>query len=251
MGSQREDKRLLKLAVDAGATMLQANAESYRVTEVVTYILKTQKGADVQVSTTAKTITAKLNNNMTMKTIEGHNTNLRHVIQVNDLSRDFSKGEITIVEAEERLAAIQGQEADKDYLWIETFKLMAYTVLLKGTLVDVVISFFIGILTGKLVKNRDKLGMNILLFSFMVTFLTSFIITVLWQTNLVTITSGAVVSASMIPHYQGTTFTNGLRDFLKTDYLAGSARIMGAAVSTIFLALGMLVGLVAGRMVTA
>ncbi|NMA72577.1 MAG: threonine/serine exporter family protein, partial [Bacteroidales bacterium] len=91
-------------AVLAGKIMLESNAETYRVEETVTRILqKTDLEMIDAIAITTGLIATLDNSNMdaitVVKRISNRTTNLSKITRVNDVSRKFTEGSITIQEA--------------------------------------------------------------------------------------------------------------------------------------------------------
>lgn len=104
---------------------------------------------------------------------------------------------------------------------------------------DMVLAFFAGILVA-LCKNLKKfINMNSFIHGIFSTFVTSLAIAlaILWLDN-PNVSRSIVTIAAFMPLYPGTAVTNGIRDTLKGDYVAGIARITDAVVIATSLAIG-------------
>ncbi len=102
---------LMEMAVRAGEIMLASGAEVYRVEDTIHRILKHSGIArtDVFVVTTGIVATiadASLPPLTLVKRVENRATNLNRIYQVNNVSREFCSGKLSVGEAQERLDRI-------------------------------------------------------------------------------------------------------------------------------------------------
>lgn len=102
---------LMEMAVRAGEIMLASGAEVYRVEDTIHRILKHSGIArtDVFVVTTGIVATiadASLPPLTLVKRVENRATNLNRIYQVNNVSREFCSGKLSVREAQERLDRI-------------------------------------------------------------------------------------------------------------------------------------------------
>ena len=102
---------LMEMAVRAGEIMLASGAEVYRVEDTIHRILKHSgiARADVFVVTTGIVVTiadASLPPLTLVKRVENRATNLNRIYQVNNVSREFCSGKLSVREAQERLDRI-------------------------------------------------------------------------------------------------------------------------------------------------
>ena len=106
-------KLLADTALLAGELMLQSGAETYRVEETITRILKTSKQERTEAIAYATGIMITLDGSdsgvisMVVR-IGDRETNLGQVYEVNNISRFYCDGKISLEEANRRLKAIRG-----------------------------------------------------------------------------------------------------------------------------------------------
>ena len=112
-------KLLLDTAVLAGEIMLCSGAETYRVEDTMYHILKTSKAESIEALALMTGIMATINSPdmeqpMTViKAVNNRTTNLNHVIQVNDISRRYCGGELTLEETYQALRKIGGMQYNR------------------------------------------------------------------------------------------------------------------------------------------
>ena len=112
---------LMEMAVRAGEIMLASGAEVYRVEDTIHRILKHSGIArtDVFVVTTGIVATiadASLPPLTLVKRVENRATNLNRIYQVNNVSREFCSGKLSVREAQERLDRIAYTDSGRNAL---------------------------------------------------------------------------------------------------------------------------------------
>ena len=104
---------LLKTAMLAGEIMLRSGAETYRVEDTMHHILKTAdhiEMAEVLVIMTGISATIKLENEKAVtvtKRVEERDTNLKLVVDVNEISRQYCGDDLTLEQAYEKLSTLK------------------------------------------------------------------------------------------------------------------------------------------------
>ena len=103
---------LIEMAVLAGEIMLVSGAEVYRIEDTVSRILKQSGLEGIEVFALATGIFATLSDPSisaitVVKRVNKRSTNLNRVYRVNNISRRFCAGEMTVEEAQEELKEIR------------------------------------------------------------------------------------------------------------------------------------------------
>ena len=107
-------KQILNIAVLAGEIMLRSGAETYRVEDTMKHILNTA-GTEVAEAFVMMTgIVATLDNQdmemlTAMRRVHDRGTNMHRIVQVNEISRRYCRGEMTVEETYEELKQIKGK----------------------------------------------------------------------------------------------------------------------------------------------
>ena len=108
---------LLKTAMLAGEIMLRSGAETYRVEDTMHHILKTAdhiEMAEVLVIMTGISATIKLENEKAVtvtKRVEERDTNLKLVVDVNEISRQYCGDDLTLEQAYEKLSTLNSSSS--------------------------------------------------------------------------------------------------------------------------------------------
>ncbi|WP_159592006.1 threonine/serine ThrE exporter family protein [Streptococcus halichoeri] len=245
-------KRIVDVAALAGITMLEANAESYRVEDTVDHILELsqQPMTEVFANTTGLFITLDgpdLDNPITViKRITKRNTNLRHIHMVNQISRDLTSDKVKLDEAYKKLQNIDHHNYS---LKITDFSIillvLSFVILFGGGLSEMLLSLVAAFLMLMSYRIRDLLALNDFIFGVMTTMIVATVIPILIHAKGSTSNPSfnIVIISVLMPLFPGTAFTNGFRDSIKGDFGAGVSKIVEALIIAVSLGLGVAIGL--------
>ena len=149
-------KLLLDTAVLAGEIMLCSGAETYRVEDTMYHILKTSKAESIEALALMTGIMATINSPdmeqpMTViKAVNNRTTNLNHVIQVNDISRRYCGGELTLEETYQALRKIGGMQYNRTLCNAALVGVAAgFAMMFGGSFLDVAATAVVGVLFGR------------------------------------------------------------------------------------------------------
>lgn len=258
MAGESNNHKIIRVAAYAGKVLMESNAECYRVEETMRYILKTSGLSITESNATVKSIYLMLDDDdpdfkaiTVIRTIKDKSIDLNKIYKTNNISRALVCGDITLDEGDTKLRQVEDSDYPKYiYNLMNILKVPAYTLTLGGGIYEVLIAVVVGYLVSKLDSVKARIGMNSFLHRLVITFLTSFILTV-GLSSFDDIRQSIIITASLIPLYPGVSFTNGIRDTLKGDYTSGLARIVDAFVVAFSLSFGVIMGLyLAGWMVS-
>ena len=237
-------KNVMDVVSLAGEILLHNGAEIFRVQETMIKIAQAYQVTSFDVYVLSNGIFVSVSENG-----EHYSTGIKHiplspvhlgrVAAVNDLSRKIVAGKYTLQEAYDALKTIEQIPYKRKW-----FQLLCagvgcgcFCYLLGGTIVDSLVSFVagtlmylfvIGISRGKL----SKIVINMLGSGF-VTFL-----------GLVFFNMGMgdqldkIIIGSIIPLLPGVPLTTSVRDFLNSDYLSGTIRLIDALLIAFCIAIG-------------
>lgn len=241
---------LVNTAVLAGEIMLSGGAETYRVEDTMSRILKVSglDTAEIFVTTTGifLTLSDKSIDTITyIKRVNSRSTNLEKIYEVNEVSRKFCDHLITLEEANERLHKIEQLKTYRRRdLYLCTIVTAAFfTLLYGGNVVDTVIGAFNGVLLALCSYGFSKVKVNL----FITNMLSAFVVTIFsvlinvalpLEINLTLLLSGSIT-----PLVPGVAITNAIRDTFQGDYMSGGARAIEAFVAAAAISVGVGVGL--------
>jgi uncharacterized membrane protein YjjP (DUF1212 family) len=247
-------RRLIELAMSAGAIMMSAGAETYRVEDTILRILSTAEvaNADAFVLRTGITITLsdpKYKTISMTRRVRSGPPHLSKICDVNTISRNLCTGNITLDEAEERMkeAAKTTLYSDKNLLFAHILATSGFAYVFGGGFLEAFIACFVGILLGfnniylsrhiKKAFLSDLMGATIVVIS-------SVGISFVLQKFGIHADCQYIIAGSLMPLVPGTAFTGAVRDILAGDYVSGTARAMEALLVATSVALGVAFGFV-------
>ena len=143
---KQEYKKIAEVAVLAGRIMLESQAESYRIEDTVERILKTSQCQTTEVfaNTTGLFVTLddpSIEPITIVRRIKHRGTHLRKIHHVNNISRQLTKGEISLEEARVRLEKVDVSEYTLFHFDLAVFFLVvSFAVLLGGSIWDIAVS---------------------------------------------------------------------------------------------------------------
>lgn len=240
---------LFRTAMLAGEIMAQSGAETYRVEDTMTRILKSSGLQSVEVYATTTGIVATLSDPAiepitSVKRISNRSTNLSRINDVNQISRNICSGNIEIEEAISQLEEIGKRRIySTGTIAAATLISMAgFVGLFGGSLMDCVIACINGVfivLIGKLSERRVGSAFIVdMVKCFVLAYLTMICTKYFTGTN-----QNLIIIGSIMPLVPGVPITNAIRDTLQGDYNSGSARAMEAFVISLGIAVGVGLGI--------
>lgn len=230
--------------------MLSSGAETYRVEDTMYHILKTSNSDFIEALALMTGIVVTVNDKSLqqpitmMKTVNERTTNLSNIIKVNDISRKYCGGELTLEEAYDLLQTVSEKQYNRIVYNLGTTGIaVGFAMMLSGRIQEVVVAALVGALlagiitVGKIVKLNGILihvlagiGISMLTLAFK-TFLLPFI------------NVDIVIISAIMPIVPGVAITNAIRDTLQADYLSGCARILEAFLTAASIAAGIGLGM--------
>lgn len=243
-------KLLVETAVLAGEIMLSGGAETYRVEDTINRMLRVSKlkTSEAFATTTCIMVTLSDPNIDTIshvKRIGCRSTNLNKVYLVNNVSRNWCSGKITLQEAHNELIEIKESKHYNPWLYYLSNIGTAgfFAVLLGGNGYDFVFAAINGLIVSICLYFSDRIRIN--------TFITNVITaTLIAICSMLFIRSfpdkthmDLLISGSIMPLVPGVAITNAIRDTLHGDYMSGGSRAIEAFVLATSIAVGIGVGL--------
>ena len=239
-----ETNRILRIAAYAGRIILENGGETYRVEETVCKICSAFgiKEADSFVTPTGMMISVTDATGHTaslIKRINSRTVNLEKISRVNDLSRQISKGAMTLDFVENELKIINHTKnyGERLQVFSSAFAAGFFTLLFGGTLKDFITAFIIGIVIKLLSIKLNNLKINhFFINSIGGAFAALAALTSTYyqlSDNLDKIIIGSIML--LVP---GLAITNAIRDTLEGDLVSGVSR----AIEALFIAGAIAVG---------
>lgn len=242
-----EYNRIVDIAINTGKFMLLHGAETYRVEETVSRMAISKGLSDVNVFVipTGIIFSAHFNQQTQthLKRVIPQGIDLEYIDAANAFSRQFTSENMSLDEAEQRMDAFKSMPKFKPWMNY-VFGGMAggfFVPLFGGNFMDFTLSYILSIFTLFFWNVLSKRKMNFFIKNILASFVCSFLglVTVLlvqvigFDTSFHMVLVGPLMT--LVP---GVSLTNGIRDLISGELLAGSAKIMEALFIAIALAFG-------------
>ena len=243
-------KLLANTAMLAGEIMLCSGAETYRVEDTMYHILKTSNIESTQVIAMMTGLVVTLNDPgfeqpvTMMRRVSERSTNVSNIVNVNDISRRYCEGKISLEEAYEELRRAKGKQYNRLLYNFATIGIaVGFAMMFGGSLHDIIAAAVVGaVLAGVMTIGKIAKLSSVLvhvLSGLGIAMLTVVIQRVLFADLSVNI----VIASSIMPIVPGVAITNAIRDTIQGDYLSGCARILEAFLVAMAIAVGAGLGL--------
>lgn len=250
LGGKMDAQLLMKTATLAGELMLRSGAETYRVEDTMSYMLKTAsdlESSDVVVIMTGITATLKVKDEDAITVIKRVNkisTNLNVVACVNEISRELCSKQLSLEEAYKELLKIEEKVySNREYNVGVVSICVGFALFFGGGLLEVLASIIVGIVSNVFEKISKKLELHDFLLHIFVSVGISAASMLLKGIVMPNMDMDVVMISCIMPLVPGMAITNAVRDILRGDYLAGSARVLEAFLRAAGIAIGMGLGM--------
>lgn len=241
---------LLKTAMLAGEIMLRSGAETYRVEDTMHHILKTAdhiEMAEVLVIMTGISATIKLENEKAVtvtKRVEERDTNLKLVVDVNEISRQYCGDDLTLEQAYEKLSTLKQFEFSRKTTNLAMMGVgVGFTIFFGGSIADTGADIVVGLFLVAFVSAGHDLKFHPFIQDIFAGFGVAFACCLLKECLGDQMNMDTVMIGSFMPLVPGMAITNAVRDTLRGDYLSGGARVMEAFLKALGIAIGIGIGL--------
>lgn len=238
---------IIDIALLAGKTMLENGAETYRVEETVQRICESQALEQVNCFCVPTGIFLSVNfeghDHTYVRRVKSTRIDLEIIAFVNDFSRKFTAGQISPLDALQKLDAI-AQAPQFSLMTKLIFSGIAgsfFTLLFKGNFLEFVITFIVCAFTTLALEihafKQRSYFMKHVLGGIVLAALTLAISEILNFSPLF-IRKDIVIIGALMPLVPGVAFTNALRDTISGDYLSGISKLSEAIAIAVAIALG-------------
>ena len=235
---------LSEIASNAGAIMLENGAEIYRVEDTIERIIRSKENIkDVDVYSTFNVIILSFSYEGKVQTnvrrVKRRSNNLYYVDKVNSFSRRFVSGELSLEEALKELDAIKNDKGKPYWYKIVGAGLAAgaYSLLLKGGIKEMLISFCVGLIAFYISGLVEKKGNGFFVVNFLYGVIVSSL-TLLFRSFYPGINFDSIVIASIMAFLPGMIVTNAMRDLMGGDSTSGLTGAVVAILISTAIAMG-------------
>ncbi len=242
---KNEQHKELVLAMKVGAMLTKCGAEIRRVETTMELIIQSVEGNTAHCNCTPGSVIATVSyaegSSKTMiYRIGSKNTDFKKIIRLNELSRKYTKKELTFDEALEQLDNIENMRIPPLYLrsMLNALSCSAFTFIISPTLGNVIASLIIGFFS---MITFEKLFEKLPLSAFMQTLFASAIITAMTFISCylgVGDSANYIIVGAITPLLPGVETINAVRDIVEGDYLSAVTRMLNAMVLGAAIAVG-------------
>lgn len=243
-------KLLVDTAVLAGEIMLCSGAETYRVEDTMYHILKTAEVESIEALALMTGIMVTLNSPdmeqpiTVVKAVNDRGTNLNKINQVNDISRKYCGGELSLSETYERLKKIGGNQYSRTLYNIATIGIAAgFAMMFGGGVLDVLASAVVGGLTALIITIGEREKMSVILVDILSSVVIAMSAMALKAFVFEGMNTDTVIISAIMLLVPGVAITSAIRDTIQGDYLSGGARVLEAFLKAASVALGIGMGI--------
>ncbi|MGF3066248.1 threonine/serine ThrE exporter family protein [Facklamia sp. P12945] len=243
-------KKVFKLARLAGKILLESNAEEHRVEDTTLRILQTT-GLDSpsSYSNTTGLFLSLTDTDLAEYSFSGivrinqRQNNIQHIAKVNDISRSYVSGAISVDQAYEAMKNIKDDKYGFLIKYINLILMVLFVILFGGTNIDMLVAFLIACLILALEYWRKTTFLTDFFFNILSIALGSLAVKWIDASFPSTIHPGIILGAMIMPNYPVTSTTNAMRDILKGNNLAGIIKGIDAIMVIISLTIGYTLGI--------
>lgn len=242
---KHKQHRDLVLAMRVGELLTISGAEIRRVENTMERIIQTKEGNKAHCNCTPGSVTATVaypqgSSKTMILRINKINTDFKKIIRLNELSRRYTKHELTCEEAFCEIDNIENMRIAPLYLrsMLNALCCSGFTFIFSPVLGNVIASMIVGFFAMML---YETIFTQLELSSFMQTLIASFILAVM---TYITCVVGVGTSANYIilgvttPLLPGVETINAVRDIVESDYLSAVSRILNALLLGSAIAVG-------------
>ena len=234
-----DSSKVMDLAYEAGAILLENGAEISRVEETMRRIAG-HFGVDDEsffVLSNGIMVTAKGYARTKFIPIKG--TSLDKVVAVNQLSREVAEGKCDLAQLEARLKEIRAMRPKPVWEQILASALgsAAFCIIFGGGFEDCLVALVVGMLLWVYMLFVGYRHLSRIAGTLTGALLATVLCGVMYRLGLGTHPSNMIIGA-IIPLIPGVPFTHGIGDLANEDYIAGITRLLDALLTFLCIALG-------------
>jgi uncharacterized membrane protein YjjP (DUF1212 family) len=222
-----------KVALYAGSLMLKNGAETFRVEEIMKYIMQASGYEEVDAFVTPTGIFLSIGDDSSsgtyIKRISERSINLSKIDKVNTVSRKLCAGEISIEKAYFLFKQIDLEPPYRLIVKLLASALTAafFSLLFKGSFPEFTATFTVNILMQLILSLLNKYNISFFLTNLSGGAISAFLSILIMKMGF-PIDSNIVIISSIMTLVPGVAITNSIRDTFHGDLLSGVARMAEA-----------------------
>lgn len=240
-------KDIISISLETGKIMLKNGAETYRVEDTIEKMISSRIDSPVEVfvMSTGIIISVESEGNpfTTVSRIVSSGIDMESITKANSFSRIFTEGKMSLEEANIMLKQLNAPPRfSKNVKFI--FSGMAggfFVLLFGGTFLEFILAYIASSFTVLLTDKLSKMGFNFFIKNIIGGFIAGSL-GILLVLSIGTLNQFAdynrVILGPLMTLVPGVALTNGIRDLISGELIAGSAKMMEALFIAIALAFG-------------
>ena len=234
-----DNSKIMDLAYEAGAILLENGAEISRVDETMRRIAGHYGVDDESFFVLSNGIMATAKGFARTKFIPIKGASLDKVVAVNQLSREVSEGKCDLEQLESRLKAIRAMRPKPAWEQIaaSAFGSAAFCIIFGGGFADSIAAFVAGLVLWVYMLFVGYRHLSRIAGAITGGLLATLLCGVMFRLGLGTHLSNMIIGA-IIPLIPGVPFTNGIRDLAHEDSIAGVTRLLDALLPFFCISMG-------------
>lgn len=245
------EKLLMETVALAGKIMMASGAEVYRVEETMRYMLRKSSYPVAEAVALGTGLFVTLDDpkreTLTMtRRVPARSNNINRICAVNEVSRLFCNGQLTVEEAYDELKQIETSRVySKRWNFLGVIGVCAFFApIFGGEPIDVLGAGIVGVFLAIADYMIKKIQLNDFFTNAFCSFVIAISATFIRKFFLPMCSADVMIISSIMPLVPGVAFTTAIRDTLNGDYASGMARILESIVVALAIAAGVGLGLV-------
>lgn len=233
---------MIKTALHAGRIMIENGSEVARVADTINRIAQNAgfPESKVYVTITGMMMSISGEENAQIEPVTSRTIDLERISKVNDFSRQFAEGSITLQQFDDKLTQLEKNQRTFP-LWLQLIAagLVSGTleVVFRDNYPDFLITCVIGLIGWAIFYGINCLARVRFLSEFVASAAIGLLAIIAIRLNLGTSTDDIIIG-SVMPLVPGVPLTNAVRDILAGDLVSGIARGIEALMSAIAIGSG-------------
>ena len=238
---------LAQLIADAGLVLLRNGAETYRTSETMEYMAYSLQIKSVDLFVLPSTVMVSIQtgdgeNATVIRRVTRRTINLDRVVRINQLSREMAAEKKSYSEARHLIDVIRRERTGFSVLPSIGFAglvAVGFAVMQNGNGAECIASFVAGALVRFVAHLVSKVEQSRILFEFLGAICAA-LVGIVAHNLFESVQRDVVIVGGIMPLVPGVAITNSIRDIINGDNLSGIIRGIEAALSSIAIAMGIL-----------
>ena len=239
-----DTKKVLSFAVELGDILLRNGAEVYRVEDSVLAILNSYDITDCDVYVLSNGIFASADEvtehaSSMIRHVPMYPTHLGRIAGLNSLCREVCSKEITLEEAWVKLEECKRIPSYNFPMLIIATAIGCggFSYLYGGTVLDALVACVVGAVLRLFLYFEARMGNSKTITNVLASMVISLTAILLYAAGL-PVHYDKIIIGAIMPLVPGIPLTNSIRDFINSDYLSGSIRLIDALLTAFCIAVG-------------